>query len=143
MGTENNIFRKKALERISSPEQLTDYLRVTNPGVWAVLAAVIILLLGLFVWSCMGSLQTRSEASVIVEDRTAVVVSTEGDELTPGMTLIINSESSELERTETDDYGRSVGFAEVDLPDGRYDAEVVTEEIKPIDFLLRSDAAGM
>lgn len=34
------MFRKEALERISSPEQLTDYLHVTNPGVWAVLVAV-------------------------------------------------------------------------------------------------------
>ena len=41
------IFRKKTLERISSPEQLTDYLHVTNPGIW-VLFAVIILLLGVF-----------------------------------------------------------------------------------------------
>ncbi|HAG12584.1 MAG TPA: NHLP bacteriocin system secretion protein, partial [Ruminococcus sp.] len=34
------VFRKKSLDRISSPEQLTDYLRVTNPGIWVVLAAV-------------------------------------------------------------------------------------------------------
>ena len=38
---QQTVFRQKTLERISSPEQLTDYLRVTNPGIWAVLAAVI------------------------------------------------------------------------------------------------------
>ena len=37
-----SVFRKQTLDRISSPEQLTDYLRVTNPGIWVVLAAVII-----------------------------------------------------------------------------------------------------
>ena len=36
------IFRKETLERVSSPEQLSDYLRVTNPGIWIVLAAVVV-----------------------------------------------------------------------------------------------------
>lgn len=51
--TENEptVFRKKALERMSSPEQLTDYLCVTNPGIWVLLAAVILLLGALFAWS--------------------------------------------------------------------------------------------
>ena len=41
------IFRKKSLERVSSPEQLNDYLHVTSPAVWVVLAAVIVLLITL------------------------------------------------------------------------------------------------
>ena len=36
------VFRKKTLDRIASPEQLTDYLRVTNPGIWVILVAVIL-----------------------------------------------------------------------------------------------------
>ena len=47
---EQSLFRKKSLDRISSPEQLNDYLRVTNPTVWVVLGAVILLLLGVIVW---------------------------------------------------------------------------------------------
>ena len=34
---EQSLFRKKAMDRISSPEDLTSYLKVTNPGVWSVL----------------------------------------------------------------------------------------------------------
>ena len=40
---DNQIFRKESLDQISSPEQLNDYLRVTNPAVWLVLTAVILL----------------------------------------------------------------------------------------------------
>ena len=43
----DQIFRKKSLDRISSPEQLNDYLRVANPGIWMSLAAVIILISGM------------------------------------------------------------------------------------------------
>ena len=41
-----NLFREKSLETIESPESLNDYLRVTSPGVWIILAAVIALLVG-------------------------------------------------------------------------------------------------
>lgn len=40
------LFRKSSIERVSSPEQLNDYIKVTNSGVWLVLAAVIMLLVG-------------------------------------------------------------------------------------------------
>lgn len=40
---EQSLFRKETMDRISSPEDLTDYLKVTNPGIWIVLAAVIVL----------------------------------------------------------------------------------------------------
>ena len=41
------------MERISSPEQLTDYLRVTNLGIWAVLTAVILILVGIIAWAAV------------------------------------------------------------------------------------------
>ena len=40
----NDLFRKSSIDRISSPEQLNDYIRVTNPSIWVILAAIIILL---------------------------------------------------------------------------------------------------
>ena len=52
---QNSLFRENSMEQISSPEQLTDYLHVTNPTVWAVMAAIILLLVGMLVW---GSLAT-------------------------------------------------------------------------------------
>ena len=60
-----SVFRQKNLDRISSPEQLTDYLRVTNPGIWLVLAAVIVLLAGVFAWATVGTLETTAGATVI------------------------------------------------------------------------------
>lgn len=46
---ENSIFRKSSLERISSPEQLNEYIKITNPSLIAILGAVIsILVTGVF-----------------------------------------------------------------------------------------------
>ena len=71
---QQSLFREKTIERISSPEKLTDYLRVTSPGVWVVLSAVIILLGGMFIWASIGTLETKVPVKVLVEDHTAIVV---------------------------------------------------------------------
>lgn len=135
---ERNVFRKKALERISSPEQLTEYLRVTNPGIWVVLLAVILVLGGLFAWATVGTLETRVDAVVIVEDHVARVVSKETVSLDVGMKVYVAGYEAVIVSLERDEYGRSVGKGELLLPDGTYDAKVVVEQTKPIDFLLKS-----
>ena len=133
-----NLFREKAIERISSPEKLTDYLRVTNPGIWVVLGAVIILLGGLFIWATLGTLETKSDVKVMVEDHTAVIVADGGVTLAAGMPVQISTENCVIASTDNDDYGRVYGIAEVSLPDGTYDGTAVVEQIRPIDFLLES-----
>ena len=42
----HSLFREKSLEAVESPESLNDYMQVTSPAVWLVLAAVIALLAG-------------------------------------------------------------------------------------------------
>ena len=44
MDEKTSIFRKKSIARISSPEQLNDYICVSSPSVWLLLAAVAVLL---------------------------------------------------------------------------------------------------
>ena len=74
-----NIFRKASLDRISSPEQLNDYIRVTNPGVWMILSAVILLLSGVFVWSIFGRLDTTITVGAVTENQKTVCYVKEAD----------------------------------------------------------------
>ena len=132
------IFRKKTIDRISSPEQLTDYLRVTNPGIWVVLVAVILLLAGIFAWAAVGTLETKAEVTVVVEDHTATIVPAEGEYLMIGMVVRVAGEESKITNADYDEYGRCMGTAEVDLPDGYYIGSVVVERTNPLDFLMES-----
>lgn len=50
MAEEKSIFRKSSLERISSPEQLNEYIKVTSPSLFVILLAIFIVLLSLGVW---------------------------------------------------------------------------------------------
>ena len=47
---QTKIFRKEALERIASPEQLTDYLRIPRAGAWIILAVCLLLLIALLAY---------------------------------------------------------------------------------------------
>lgn len=132
------IFRQKSIDRISSPEQLTDYLKVTNPGIWALLAAIILLLGGLFVWSMVGDLETVADGVAVVENGTAQIMVTDSvnGDIASGMTVRIGDDEYSIATVEKDEYGRAVAFAPIDKADGKYDVKIVTESIHPIKFLF-------
>lgn len=132
------IFRQKSIDRISSPEQLTDYLKVTNPGIWVLLAAIILLLSGLFVWSMVGNLETVADGVAVVENGTAQIMVTDSvnGDIASGMTVRIGDDEYSIATVEKDEYGRAVAFAPIDKADGKYDVKIVTESIHPIKFLF-------
>ena len=56
----NTIFRQKNINKVSSPEKLDDYIRVTTPGVWLTLAAILILLIGAVAWGIFGTITVHN-----------------------------------------------------------------------------------
>ena len=135
---EKQIFREKSVNRISSPEELNDYLRVTNPTIWAILAAVIILLGGFLVWCSVGVLETKVKAEIVVEDRIAVcaVSGNKASQVKEGMILELEGNEYEVETVKIDTYGQAVASAEVSVADGTYDGTNVIERVTPISFLF-------
>lgn len=134
----SDIFRKESMERISSPEELTNYLKVTNPGIWMMLAAVVILFAGLFAWSMAGSLETVADGVAVIENGEAqiMITDTTNGGITSGMTVRINGDEYSIADVKYDDYGRAVAFAAIDKDDGRYSVSIVTETVHPIRFLF-------
>jgi len=47
----DNLFRKEAVERITSPEELNAYIKVLNPRVWLILLGVAAAIAGLVVFT--------------------------------------------------------------------------------------------
>ena len=138
MAQTKSLYREEAMERISSPEQLTSYLRVTSPGIWMVLAGVIVLLAGLIAWSTIGTLETTARATIMVEDHVAEVYVDSTQPLEGGMPLRVRGEEYVIDYAYEGADGTILGEAQVDLPDGRYDGVVVVESTHPISFLFES-----
>ncbi|MBR4577218.1 MAG: hypothetical protein IKO25_08435 [Clostridia bacterium] len=131
-----SLFRSKTLKRISAPDHLTDYLRVANPSIWVTVAAVVLLLAGIFSWLFFGNLETTVEARVIADRQTARVMPAGPNIYEIGMPLRVEGEETAIITTETDEYGRICGIAELSLPDGVYTGTVITRTVHPIQFLL-------
>jgi hypothetical protein len=47
---ESSVFRKSSLERVTSPEQLNEYIKVTNPNLIIILSAIFIILISGGIW---------------------------------------------------------------------------------------------
>lgn len=138
------LFRQKSVERISSPEQLQDYMRVTNPGIWMVLAAVIALLVGLLASSALATLESsvaaQGEIFSNVEDIYVELPLSQKDVVQPGMPARVAGRDAHVGFLYQDNESLVVAVklnGEDDpLPAGVYDVEIVTEKISPISFLL-------
>jgi len=47
----DKLFRKEAVEKISSPDDLNSYVKVLTPRVWLLLLGIIIALAGLLIFT--------------------------------------------------------------------------------------------
>ena len=79
------IFRKVALERLSSPEQLDQLLQVTDPKGWLALGALGAILLSSLVWGVWGAIPTEANGEGILLRRGGV-----SDLVAPGAGQIEN-----------------------------------------------------
>jgi len=133
------IFREKSLERLSTPEDLSDYLRVTDPGIWMVLASVMAFLIGVVAWGCLAHLETTLpvRVEVVNNEATTVVTGEDVGKIGEGMTIRAADSEGRIDRIETDEYGRKVVGASLFAEDGIYDGDIVTERVRPISFLFR------
>ncbi|MBQ9519510.1 MAG: hypothetical protein IJR59_06425, partial [Firmicutes bacterium] len=58
---DNELFRKKSIDRISSPEQLNDFIEVARPSMWLAISAIVLLIIGMAVWACFGVVEIKDE----------------------------------------------------------------------------------
>ena len=136
---EQPLFRKESMERVSSPEILRDYLHVTSPAIWVVLAAVILLLASLFVWS--GVTAVESYATGTAEVRGGVLTLTfddaeRADNVEVGMNVKVGDLVTPVRSVGTDGDGRLLAVADANLPDGSYEARVGYRSTQIIDILF-------
>ena len=136
---ERQIFRKKSLDRISSPEELNDYLHVTQPSVWVLLAAVIMLLAGLFVWSAFTAVESRVMGKGTVHDGVMTISfdsDVSSDQVAPGMMVTVGDMNTVIDTVGTDGDGGMIASARLAVSDGDYEVRVRYRQKKIIGLLL-------
>ena len=154
------LFREKSLEAVESPEALNDYLRVTSPGIWMVLGAVILVLTGIILWSVFGRVSTTVKMAVYSSGSETVCyvpydvlekvvktgsVAVDGEEysLETGTDIRMSTVTEEMSpflrvagNLKTGDVIVEAPLA-ASLPEGVYTGTAVTETLQPISLLLQ------
>lgn len=152
------IFRKKSVDRMSSPEQLNEYIKVTNPGVWMALAAIVILLIGVCVWGVFGKLETKLSVAAVSQDGQTVLYVKEDNiaSVRENMSVYVGDETYKVTSVsaqpvavteEISEYARHTGELSIgewvyvvqidgNIPDGAYRAQIVTDSVSPLYFVF-------
>lgn len=73
MDTGNKIFSRAALDKLRSPERLDTLLPITTPITWMGLAAVVLLLFSVVLWSIFGSFTEKAEGIGLIMDAAGIV----------------------------------------------------------------------
>lgn len=146
-----SVFRKEALARISSPEQMEDYMQVASPRLWMILSAIIALLIGFVIFASTATMENVMQVQADVttdtmEDGTKYslivfdIPQGMDDVLKIGMPLRIGENEGQIavfyRTTEDNKAGGVLNDTSIMLLEGSYDVEVVTETTTPISFLL-------
>lgn len=155
---DEKVFRKKSIDRVSSPEQLNEYIRVSNPGVWMILGAIVLLLVGAIVWGVLGHIDTTVDA-VAVSDNGQVLLYVKEEQMADvcvGQTVQINDSRMTIRaicaepiavNEDMGDYICYIGdlhsgqwvyvlTLEGEIQQGVYSAQIVVESLSPISFVL-------
>ena len=156
----SGLFREKTMESMESPEALNEYLKVTSPGVWLVLSAVIVLLVGCILWGIFGRIRTTGTFAVSSEGGVAVCyvpyaqaekVLAKGSITVDGREYMLRVEENvpcvQLDASADPYVLKAGGLSAGDvtalvpvlatLPDGVYAGEVLLEDLQPISLLLQ------
>jgi len=133
------LFREKSIDRISSPEKLDNYLKVSTPSLWFVMIGVISILVGILVWASVEKLETKINAVASVNNKNVEIVLTGNDaeKVKTEMKYYIGKQEGLIDYIQYDDLGRAIAVSNIDVPDGNYKVEIVLESIHPISFLFR------
>ena len=135
-----SLFRKSSMESLSSPEQLTDYLHVTTPTVWVVMAAIVLLLVGMLIWGSTAYIESFAAGPAQVKDGSMIVFFDDAElarNVEEGMSVTVGETSSEIRSVGITESGVPFAEAVTTLADGSYPARVIFRQTQVLRLLFR------
>ena len=135
----SSLFRKSSMDRIRSPEQLNDYLRVANPAVWVLLIAILLLLAGVTVWASFTYIGSYADGSAQVTNGVMTIRfqdETVAENVEPGMTVQAGEDTAAVRSVGQDRYGNIFALADTTLSDGMYQVRVGYKQTQVFELLF-------
>jgi len=136
---EKQLFRKTVMDRLSSPEELNDYLHVTRPSVWIALIAVVIILIGALVWSTVTYINSYVSGTAEVKDG-VMTIALERDapfaeQIAVGQEAFVGDTVMILASVGYRD-GGIIATAPSELPDGSYPVKIKFSQTRLLEMIF-------
>ena len=132
-------MRGPAARRMTSPEQLNDYLKVTNPKIWALLVAVLLILGGFLLWSGFTTIESYATGTARAVGGELTVMFDNPEQaarVQPGMEMEVGDMRTEVLVVGVDDEGNTVATAQTTIPDGTYSVRVGYNATQVLSMLM-------
>lgn len=134
------LFRKKSLNKVKSPENLEDYIRVSRPSIWMLLISILILLIGTVVWFIFGNIDSTKPTTIYIDNDQSVCYIAPEDiyEIRTGMVVKFDKYQAVIDHIgENKEQGYQCNLTiNENLAEGYYKGKVVVKTLKPIQFIL-------
>lgn len=133
------IFGEKAKEYERSPEDLSDYIHVSSPGIWILIIGMIVLFAGALIWALFGHIDKTISAYAYSEKGKLVCFVDQScyGAVAEGQTVKIGEKEGRIVSAVMGNDGGVV--CDIDfpykLPDGVYTADIFIERVKPISLI--------
>ena len=153
----NPVFSKTSNDKVSSPEQLNDYIKVSSVSVWIILGVILLLLISVFVWGAFGSLTTTVTANGVAQDGAVVCYVENTDQIKAGHKVRIGDLSGTVKAVSQDpvsaediaakydayttykvnpaDWSFAVEIECDGVSDGVQSVKIICDSVKPLSFL--------
>ena len=134
-----SLFRKESIRRVSSPEQLNEYMHVTSSASWIVLGAVALLVAGLLIWFSVVSAESYAAGKAEVNSGVLTLTfddTEKAENVAVGMNVKVGDTLMPVTSVGQNSDGSVFAVADTKLPDGSYDARVAYKSTQLIKLLF-------
>ena len=136
---EQSLFRKESLRRVSSPEQLNEYMHVTSPAGKVILGAAVLLIAGLLIWLSVTSVESFAAGRAEVHRGVLTLTFDDAEKagnVEVGMEVRVGDTRMPVTSVGQDSDGSVFAAADTKLPDGSYEARVAYKSTQLIKLLF-------
>lgn len=154
-----DIFRKESVEQMKTPDDLKQCIKVASVGMWLLLVAILIFMVGGVIWSIFARIETKVAVAVEIKGDEAICYICEDDPVSEGMTIriencdyVLGEHSEKLVKLRVDNMeddailhmmnSESDGWYNIyeisgftNIKDGIYKGEVIIDSVSPFSFL--------
>lgn len=134
-------FRPEAMKKLTTPDDLTDYIKVSTPSTFIIAIGVFIFLVGVSIWLFFGVINTKIQTTVVAKEGIVQVIVNDKDVKRVEEQMKVKVKDKYLAVKNVSAFDDEINgyrlYLEGDIEDGVYPAEIILESVRPIDFFAK------